>query len=153
MLVVRGNVENRQAVLNIGLQPLVPEAGQVEPTQSALQIPIREYRALIDTGAQRTCLTRETIAREGLVRHGKRPIQNVHDINIHYLFWIHLGFWCQDDSATTPQSKPNTYFALPAPVEVIDIASNYWFDAIIGMDVLGRLDFRMERNGAFQITL
>lgn len=152
MLVARGSVEGRQAILKIGLQPLVPEAAEVSPTQPALQIPIREYRALIDTGAQRTCLTHETIAAERLTWHGKRAIQNVRDVHRHYLYWIHLGFWAVD-SAAPPHQASRTFYALQAPVEVIDITSNYWFDAIIGMDVLQQFDLRLERTGEFALYL
>lgn len=154
MLVARGNVENRQAILKIGLQRLVPQAAELGPVAVGLEIPIREYRALIDTGAQRTCLTRRTIANEKLTWHGKRPIQNVYDSNIHYLFWIHLGFWC--GGAEPPlgaQETDRTYYALPAPVEVIDIADNYWFDAIVGMDVLRQFDLKVHRSGDFELWL
>lgn len=153
MLVARGNVENRQAILKIGLQKLVPEAAEVSPTQPSLEIPIHEYKALIDTGAQRTCLTRQTIAIEKLVWHSKRPIQNVHDQNLHHLFWIHMGFWCEGSDQMGMQDSDRTFYALPEPVEVIDIASNYWFDAIIGMDVLRRFDLQLERTGAFELRL
>lgn len=152
MLVAQGNVENRQAILRIGLQQLVPEAAEVSAMQPPLEIPIREYRALIDTGAQRTCLTQETIGAERLRWHGKKAIQNVHSLNRHYLFWIHLGFWAVDAEAPA-YAAPGSFFALPAPVEVINIANNYWFDAIIGMDVLQRYDLRMDRNGEFELRL
>jgi hypothetical protein len=148
MLVARGRVEYRQAILRIGIQPLVPEALDVSPAQPWVQVPVTEYRALIDTGAQRTCLTRSTIASERLRRHGKKPIQNVHNVNIHHLYWVHMGFWCEDAAGSY-----RTYYALPEPVEVIDIASNEGFDAIIGMDVLGRGDLRIERNGDFEFRL
>ncbi len=153
MLVVRGTVEGRQAIVKIGLQRLVPQAIEFTPEQPFPQIPLNEYRALIDTGAQRTCLTRKTIAQEGLVRHGKRPVQNVHSQNIHYLFWIHLGFWCEASLPAGAQETDRTYYALPQPVEVIDIASNYWFDAIIGMDVLSQFDLRLDRTGEFVLRL
>jgi hypothetical protein len=148
MLVARGRVEYRQAILRIGIQPLVPAATDVSPAQPSLQIPVTEYRALIDTGAQRTCLTHSTIAAEGLRRHGKKPIQNVHSVNIHHLYWVRMGFWCEDAAGLY-----RTYFALPDPVEVIDIASNDGFDAIIGMDVLGRGDLRIDRTGDFELRL
>jgi hypothetical protein len=153
MLVARGRIEGNQAILKIGLQPLVPEAIGVSPSQAPVPVPIREYRALIDTGAQRTCLTRETIGNEALKPHGKRPIQNVHDVNIHYKFWVNLGFWCESSQPSQPRDTHRTYYALPEPVEVIDIASNYWFDALIGMDVLRRFDLIIERTGEFELRL
>jgi hypothetical protein len=153
MLVARGTIENRQAILRLGLQPLVPAAPPVGPSAAPVQIPIREYRALIDTGAQRTCLTKATVAKERLIAHGKRPIQNVHSANVHRLFYVNLGFWCDDPAPLGAQESHKSYFALPEPTEAIDIASNNWFDAIVGMDVLSRYDLTIERTGHFQLRL
>lgn len=152
MLVARGIIERRQAILKIGFQPFVPETYEVAPTQPHVEVPIQEYRALIDTGAQRTCLTRKTIVTESLVPHSKKPIQNVNDAHLHGLYWANLGFWAErleDDGS----SGERTYFALPAPVEVIDIANNNWFDAIIGMDILQHYDLRFEGSGSFHLRL
>ena len=153
MLVARGIVENQQAILSLGLQPLVPIAPELSPTAQPISIPIREYKALIDTGAQRTCLTKATVQKEQLAAHGKRSIQNVHNVQVHYLYWVNLGFWCEDSTPIGAQESHRTYFALPSPTEVIDIASNYWFDAIIGMDVLRRYDLLIEASGHFQLIL
>lgn len=85
MLAARGRIENRQAIVKIGFQPFVPETFEVQPSSPTIIVPVHEYRALIDTGAQRTCLSRSVIAKEGLRHHGKRPIQNVHGVERHYL--------------------------------------------------------------------
>lgn len=153
MLVARGIIENRQAILKLGIQPLIPSAPALTPIAAPMQLPIREYRALIDTGAQRTCLTKSTVQKERLVSHGKRPIQNVHNANIHYLYFVNLGLWCDDPAPLGAQESHKTYFAFEEPTEVIDIASNYWFDAIVGMDVLSRYDLRIERTGHFELRL
>lgn len=153
MLVARGTIEHRQAILKIGFQPFVPEAYEVSPIQIPLEVPIAEYRALIDTGAQRTCLTRKTIADESLMPHAKKPIQNVHNANMHYLYWAHLGFWAEASSFPDEPPTDRTYFALPTPTEVIDIASNNWFDAIVGMDILQHYDLRFDKTGHFELRL
>lgn len=153
MLVAQGTVENRQAIIDIGLQSLVPEVLALTPGAPTLEIPIRTYRALIDTGAQRTCISRVAIAEERLVWHGKKAIQNVHSQNLHHLYWIHLGVWCEAEQGLGAQESHRTYYGLPEPVEVIDIAPSYWFDAIIGMDVLRHYDLSIERTGHFQLRL
>jgi hypothetical protein len=83
-----------------------------------------------------------------LVPHAKKPIQNVHDANLHRLYWANLGFW-----AERAEDGGRTYFALPAPTEVIDITSNNWFDAIIGMDILQFYELRFEGSGSFFLRL
>jgi hypothetical protein len=152
MLVARGTIEHRQAILKIGFQSFVPETYEVSPTQPHIELPVQEYRALIDTGAQRTCLTRKTIAIESLVDHGKKPIQNVNDSHLHRLYWAHLGFFAERFS-DNGEHLGHTYFSLPEPVEVIDIANNNGFDAIIGMDILRHYELRFEGSGAFHIKL
>jgi len=152
MLVARGIIEQRQAILKIGFQSFVPETYEVSPTQPHIELPVQEYRGLIDTGAQRSCLTRRTIAIESLVPHAKKPIQNVNDTHPHRLYWAHLGFFAErisDDG----EEQGRTYFSLPEPVEVIDIANNNWFDAIIGMDILQRYELRFEGDGSFYLQL
>ena len=153
MLVARGRIENRQAIVKIGFQPFIPETYQVQPSSPSIEIPVHDYRALLDTGAQRTCLCRGVIAKEGLRHHGKRPIQNVHGVERHYLYWVHVGFVCESVSALTDHSGTTTYFGLPDPIEVIDIADNYWFDAIIGMDILSRCNLTIDREGSFALRL
>jgi hypothetical protein len=118
-----------------------------------LQIPVHEYRALLDTGAQRTCLSRDVISKENLQHHGKRPIQNVHGVERHYLYWVTTGFVCERVERVFDPVGEKTYFGLAEPLEVIDIANNYWFDAIVGMDLIAKCDFRLERDGNFALTV
>jgi hypothetical protein len=150
MLVARGKLDNCQAIVSIGVQRFELTPSSVLPTQSPVSMPIASYRALIDTGAQRTCLTYRTIAAENLKRHGKRFIKNVHDENLHSLFMVKFGFWCDGGAQT---HSDTSYFGLEDPVEVINIADNDRFDAIIGMDVLRRFDLEFSKTGDFQIRL
>lgn len=139
--------------MQIGVLRFAVEFSGVAPTQAAPQMPIASYTALLDTGAQRTCLTHKTIKAEGLVRHGKRFIKNVHNENVHSLFMVRFGIWGADDSAAGSQDSSTSYFGLPDPVEVINIADNDRFDAIVGMDVLSRFDVIFERGGDFCVKL
>jgi len=153
MLVARGKLDNRQALIQIGVQRFTPDFAIVSATQTANSYPITSYRALLDTGAQRTCLTYRTIGKEGLVRHGKKFIKNVHNENVHSLFMVKFGIWCTDDAPMGHQETGNSYFVIEEPVEVINIADNDRFDAIIGMDVLGKFDFSFSKSGDFCIKL
>lgn len=151
MLVARGRLENRQAIIEIGFQRFVPQTVAVVPDQMPVQVPVQGYRALIDTGAQRTCLSKKVISHERLSRHGKRLIQNVHNEALHSLFWASIGIFA--NGTTDSRYETRTFFGFDRPTEVIDIADNNSFDAILGMDVLQRCDFRLERSGDFEITL
>jgi len=85
------------------------------------------------------------------VRHGKKFIQNVHSQALHSLFFVNLGVWC--NGVSEHLEADNTYYGLPEPVEVINIADNSSFDAIIGMDVLRRYDLSFDRTGHFELRL
>lgn len=147
MLVVQGWLEHRQAIAEIGVQRFELNHAPVEPTQDVQAMPIAPYRALLDTGAQRTCLTHRAIGLERLQRHGKHLIKNVHSENVHSLFMVKLGFWC--DSGVGSRS----YYGLENPIEIINIADNERFDAIVGMDVLSRFDVHFLKSGEFRIEL
>lgn len=153
MLVARGRIENRQAIVRIGFRPFVPQFERVQGLAPPVTIPVHEYRALIDTGAQRTCLCRGVIAKEGLRHHAKRPIQNVHDVELHYLFWVNVGLVCERLGTLTDRRGETTFFGLPDPVEVMDIADNHWFDAIIGMDFIERGALHIEKDGSFALVI
>jgi hypothetical protein len=153
MLVVRGRLENRQAIINIGVQRFDLSSAQSLSEQSPIALQIASYRALIDTGAQRTCLTNHTIAKEKLSRHGKKFIKNVRDEHMHSLFMVKIGFWCEDEQILDAQQLNKSFYGLDRPTEVINISDNNLFDAIIGMDVLKFFDFRFYKNGDFVISL
>jgi hypothetical protein len=153
MLVARGHIENRQAIVRLGFQPYIPQALHVEPKVAVQPFPLQEYRALIDTGAQRTCLCRSIVTREQLVAHAKRPIQNVSGVARHSLFMVQIGFLCETVDELTDPTGARTYFGLPDPIEVIDIADNHWFDAIVGMDVISDCALRIDRDSSFALII
>ncbi len=94
---------------------------------------------------------RQAIVREKLVRTGKKFIQNVHSAAIHYTYWSNIGFWTNGVDADLAEHMG--YYALPFATDIINIADNQNFDAIIGMDVLQKFDLRFERTGDFEIRL
>jgi len=152
MRVVRCKLERRQAIVEIGLQKFVPSARNLQSQDAATAFPVNRYRALIDTGAQRTCLSRSAIAIENLSSHGKRAIQNVHNQQLHRLYFINLGFVCEIER---PDGGENdvSYYAMETPCEVINIADNEYFDVILGMDILEQFDFRFHKTGEFLLQI
>ena len=152
MPVLHCKLERRQAIIDIGVQRFVPSAGPLQSHDLALQIPVNCYRALIDTGAQRTCLSRNAIAAENLNSHSKRVIQNVHSQEVHRLYFINIGFMVTTEGVNGSESE-RSYYAVERPCEAINIADNENFDDIIGMDVLEQFDFQFEKTGDFYLKL
>ena len=145
-LVTQSALDRRQAIIRIGVH-------RFDPTEQVPQLSINSYRALIDTGAFRTCLTYQSIGSERLIRHSRTLVKNVHNQNLHGLYFANLGVYIThkiDGKATTQEQG---YFGFPDPIEVMDIADNDRFDAILGMDVLENYDFEFSRNGEFRLFL
>ena len=153
MLVARCKLERRQAIIQIGIQPFPLVIPAVGPQGNAPRIPVNSYRALIDTGAQRTCLTRETIIRERLVRHGHRFIKNVHGEETHSTYMTVAGIFAEDGINSSLHNPVKSYFGVEEPIEIINIADNKNFDAILGMDLLERFSFKFDKSGDFEILL
>lgn len=116
-------------------------------------VPLNQYRALIDTGATRTCLSYRAIGNEGLFRHGRKLVRNVHNQNFHGLYMAEMGIFATDRVEGGKLQPIPAYYGLPDPIEVMDIADNEGFDAIIGMDILENYDFEFSRAGKFTIFL
>ena len=152
MLVAQCRLKRRQAIIEIGIQPFPIEVAGLRPLDQPAQFAIQSYRALIDTGAQRTCLSDNAIAREGLVRHGHKFIRNVHSEATHSTYMAQIGVWGVDPHSA-PYEPTRSYFSLGRPVEIINIANNENFDAILGMDILQRFDMRFDRTGDFELKL
>lgn len=146
MLVARCRLDRKQALLDIGISAFDPDA--IAPT-----FQIHSYKALIDTGASRTCLTYRAIGLEGLQRHARKLVKNVHNQNLHGLYMTQIGIFSTDSKEDGRYVSQRSYFGLSEPIEVIDIADNERFDAILGMDLLEHFDFRFERDGTFELDL
>jgi hypothetical protein len=101
-----------------------------------------EGRALVDTGSTTSGITRRVADELGLIGRGKRPIGSAQGEGQaeRYLFRIGLSPDRHDDPA------PAFPFVFD---EVIgfELANSFQFEALLGMDILGRCDFTMHREG------
>ena len=146
MLVARCRLDRRQAIIDIGVTAFDPD----QPTTS---IQLSSYRALIDTGAMRTCLTYRAIGLEKLHRHSRKLVKNVHSENYHGLYMAQIGIFSTNERCAHGEAAIRSYWGLAQPTEVMSITDNERFDAILGMDVLQEFDFHYFRNGTIEIEL
>lgn len=143
MLVAKCTLENNQAIVKFGVnKPLYSSSGYGE-----INTNYNSFRGLIDTGAQRSCLSSHVISSAKLVRHSNKYLKGVNHQRLHSLFWASMGLW---GSSNTHEIEPSydsytsqnqTYFAIEEPIEVFDIENNESFDALIGMDILSMFNF------------
>jgi predicted aspartyl protease len=93
--------------------------------------------ALLDTGATTSGVKREIASRLRLPELGKRPLGSAHGEAQVERFLFRIGF--QVEGAQLP-------FVFEE-VSGFELKDGLAFDALIGMDVLNRCDFSMERTG------
>lgn len=100
------------------------------------------YRALVDTGAQRTVLSRSIITQRQLTRTGHMEFAGLHGARTHSRYLANIGLWADQPELGGAQ----TLYQLEDPVEVVDMENNRNFDLIIGFDVLKLFSFSYDKN-------
>lgn len=133
------------------MQPALTAIYGVTPDASPVIVQIRHFRGLIDTGAQRTCITRAAARDLGLKPRGRIPIGNVSNIEMHTLYSFALGFWVRL-SDRDPLTQTTTYYGLE-PISGPDFKDNGDFDVLVGMDVIIQGDLSIRRDGTFEFAL
>jgi hypothetical protein len=107
-----------------------------------------QYRALIDTGAQRTVVSHAVIAEQNLMRTGHMQFASLHGPQTHSRFLAGIALWVKridgSQASLRFEHAEMSLFAMEEPFEVVDMADNMNFDLIRGFDVLKRFAFRFD---------
>ena len=106
------------------------------------------FRALVDTGAQSTCLTQAVAAAAGLKPIGKVPIQGVGGLHYHNNYLFHIGFVLADQGRNGAV-EGGRLFLLDTPIQGAEFASGGGFDVLLGMDIIGIGSLSVEGSGTF----
>jgi len=146
-----GRHDGSQAILTVvvfddGISDRVTAGGIGQP------VTFHVFNALIDTGAQATCLTRRAAEKVGLLPIGKVPIMGVSGLQYHnnYLFKIGFGFGL----------VPNVSEVGAAQVHILDeiiegaelSAGGAKFDVLLGMDIIGLGSLKIDGDGSFSFS-
>lgn len=99
-------------------------------------------RALLDTGATTSGVSRSVAERLGLPSVGKRPVGTAGGLILVDRYLFRIGF-------ATAGGLPFIFDEI-AGFELVEMTN---FEAVLGMDVLGRCDFEMRRDGACILRL
>jgi len=143
-----GKHDQSQAFVNVAIF----DAGVVERISASKlgnDFQMHVFRALIDTGAQSTCITSSAAAKVGLVPVGKVPIQGVSGLQYHnnYLFKVGFAFGTVDESKTVQTAKVHVF---AKPIEGAELNfSNSKFDVLLGMDVICMGSLKIDGDGSF----
>ena len=119
---------------------------------------LRRYSALVDTGAQRTVVSRSVIAEHALLRTGHMEFGGLHGTQTHSRHLASIGLWAKRvESSNSTVDFENTelsLFSLEEPYEVVDMQDNANFDLILGFYVLKMFRFRFDpQDQMFEIII
>lgn len=134
MPLIKGRLDNRRAIIDVGLQPTTILLDSVSPVALPPVIDISPLRGLIDTGAGITCITRQTAQRVGLRPKGKKRLGNVSNIEIHTSYSFVLGVWYSAENGEA-MNTTRGYYGFE-PILGADFKDNEDFDVLIGMDIM-----------------
>lgn len=149
---VKQKALNDQIIIDVGLLPFLPESQPVQSTSEPISLNVEASRALIDTGAQLTCITKTAILKHGLNQIGVKEIAGVGGQNLHRVVLFHLGVNCESANQFDEQGQKNL-FIFPEPQLAVEIPDNSEFDVIIGMNILGRCQWSYEKSSGFILNL
>lgn len=153
MLVQRCALDQHRLVLPVNLsKPLLQEGSFIG------QFSHQRYRGLVDTGAQRTVVSRSVIEELNLTRTGHMEFGGLHGRQTHSRYLASIGFWAHRVEANASShafaSSELSLFSIESPYEVVDMDDNVNFDLIIGFDVLKQFRFAFDhRDQMFELVV
>lgn len=107
-----------------------------------------EYRALVDTGAQRTVVSRSIITKQRLMRIGHMEFAGLHGRKTHTRYLASIGLWVRriegKGDTTEFERLERSLFSIEQPFEIVDMDENLNFDLILGLDVLKDFSFNFD---------
>lgn len=143
---LRGRLENGRIYIKVGIrafQSYQPVGGN----STAVDLNYTEFRALVDTGAVRTCVTERVVQQLGMKRRGRVDIWNVKRAEQHFTYMFHVGIWPETDDGSVA-----TIFGLGDEIEGIDVGNHPYFDVLLGMDIIAKGTLRLELDGSFEMS-
>ncbi len=141
-----GKHDQSQVFLNVAIF----DAGVVERVSAAKpgdDFRLHIFRALIDSGAQSTCITSDAATKVGLIPVGKVPIRGVSGLNYHnnYLFKVGFAFGIGEK---LPGKADVHVFVNPIEGAELNFTSSQ-FDVLLGMDVISQGSLKIDGDGTF----
>lgn len=110
------------------------------------------FNALIDTGAQSTCITSVAAEKVGLVPVGKVPIRGVSGLQYHnnYLFKVGFAFGM---AANQREVQVTSVHVFDKPIEGAELnVGSSTFDVLLGMDIIGMGSLKIDGDGSFSFS-
>lgn len=153
MLVQRCTLDQHRLILPVSVSKPFFDAGTFAGHSSQ-----KQYRALVDTGAQRTVVSQSVITELNLIRTGHMEFAGLHGPQTHSRYLASIGFWVRrvENNASYADFTNNelSVFTIEEPFEVVNMQDNTNFDLILGFDVLSKFSFNFDRRSKiFELTV
>lgn len=103
-------------------------------------------RAVVDTGANSTVLSRPLVNRLALPSRGKRNVHGAGGLNMHELFDFEIGF-------VVPYTGGTRFEFIDGLVQGMGWIGHPEFDVLLGMDVLSRCELTTRPDRTFSLLL
>ena len=144
-----GTHNKSQVFIPVAILPVPPgaTAPQTPPTGSLFA-----FNALIDTGAQSTCISPQVAAAVGLQPLGKTQIFGVSGVQFHNYYMFFVGFPLGQYTPGTQQFQGRLHVFNNA-IQGAELAIGQGgFDVLLGMDVIGMGSLAVEGSGTYSFS-
>jgi hypothetical protein len=138
------------AILNAADAAIVQRGGHVLKTQM--------FKALVDTGATGTCITKAAAEKIGLAPIGKVEVQGVSGTKEHNNYLFYVGFTTPMPGAPIAIAPSAQELQVQVQVHMVnvpiqgaefDAGAQGGFDVLLGMDVISTGSLKIEGDGTF----
>ena len=109
---------------------------------------LHPFKALVDTGASLTCITKNVVDAVSLEPVGKVPISGVSGQTFHHAYLFQVGFTVQAEGRNIAE----THLIGSAVQGAEFIAPRGDFDVLLGMDILSVGSLAVEGNGTYSFS-
>jgi hypothetical protein len=121
----------------------------VLPESESGRLDMVEGKALFDTGASVSGISKTIASRLGLVGRGKKPIVGVRGMEQVERYLFRMGFVIGNEQSLSDGAPP---YVLDGDVFGIEFAETENFDVLIGMDIIRTGDLSLSHHGEFRFV-
>jgi hypothetical protein len=144
-----GRHDRSQAFLNVAIldDALIARLATAGDTGKPTSLPI--FKALIDTGSQTTCISRDVALAIGINPLGKVPIRGVAGVSYHNYYLFKVGF---PFGGSGNDGSVTSLHIASAPIEGVEMTVGGAFDVLLGMDIIGLGSLKVDGDGSFSFS-
>lgn len=145
-----GRHDRSQIFLNVTILDDLHLARLTESSTLGKTESLHVFRALVDTGSQTTCITRDVARALDLHPVGKIPIRGVAGISYHNYYLFNVGFPFSG-SGQSGDAITALHVASQS-VEGVEMTVGGEFDVLLGMDIIGLGSLKVDGDGSYSFS-